>query len=66
MHPAKAANFGRYSSHWHVMSPHRTVDVADIAWASVTKWANDSAKCGRCRSVAVHVSYSLNSLKRVI
>ena len=28
----KAANFGRYSSHWHVLSPHRTVDVADIAW----------------------------------
>lgn len=27
----QAANFGRYSSHWHVLSPHRTVDVADIA-----------------------------------
>eukprot|EP00913_Durusdinium_trenchii_P028827 g27030.t2 len=28
----QAANFGRYSSHWHVLSPHRTVDVADVAF----------------------------------
>ena len=26
----EAANFGRYSSHWHVLSPHRTNYVADI------------------------------------
>ena len=27
----QAANFGRYSSHWHHLSPHRTVDVVDVA-----------------------------------
>ena len=36
--PCQAANFGRYSSHWHVLSPHRTVDVADLASLLVRFW----------------------------
>ena len=36
--PAQAANFARYSSHWHVLSPHRTVDVADVAaWTNTQR-----------------------------
>eukprot|EP00930_Biecheleria_cincta_P023408 TRINITY_DN1691_c0_g3_i1.p1 TRINITY_DN1691_c0_g3~~TRINITY_DN1691_c0_g3_i1.p1 ORF type:complete len:2461 (+),score=365.35 TRINITY_DN1691_c0_g3_i1:773-7384(+) len=28
----QSANFGRYTSHWHHLSPHRTIDVADVAY----------------------------------
>ncbi|CAE7477052.1 PKHD1L1 [Symbiodinium sp. CCMP2456] len=45
----QAANFGRYSSHWHVLSPHRTVDVADIAYLR-----NNSYHRTFQRAVVVH------------
>lgn len=45
----QAANFGRYSSHWHVLSPHRTVDVADVAFLR-----NNSYHDTFQRAVVVH------------
>ncbi|CAL1168986.1 unnamed protein product [Cladocopium goreaui] len=45
----QAANFGRYSSHWHVLSPHRTVDVVDLAYLR-----NNSYHHTFQRAVVVH------------
>ncbi|CAE7752181.1 PKHD1L1 [Symbiodinium sp. CCMP2456] len=47
----QAANFGRYSSHWHVLSPHRTIDVADVAYLR-----NNSYHHTFQRAVVVHSS----------
>lgn len=45
----QSANFGRYSSHWHNLSPGRTVDVADRAYLR-----NNSYHDTFQRAVVVH------------
>ncbi|CAE8664718.1 unnamed protein product, partial [Polarella glacialis] len=46
----QAANLGRYSSHWHHMSPGRTIDVADKAYLRNNSYHDTFQRAVVCHS----------------